>query len=186
MPSWARRANARCFNQRGTMPRAPMTRPSAKAARTTSTSGARHCVPKKKCTVTSCWLFSANANRVKKMAALSSHMRYFNRLPQWGRLILAIASGLSLRLDFGGALIHRLAQRLARFEVGHALFGDVDAFAGARVAAHARRTPVDREAAETADFDPVPANQRIAHGVKNGLDGIFGVAVRELAETRGQ
>ena len=60
------------------------------------------------------------------------------------------------------------------------------AFAGARIAPHARRAPVDREAAEAADLDPVPAHQRVAHGVKNGLDGVFGVAVRELAEARGE
>jgi len=37
----------------------------AKAVSTTSTIGARHCVPKKKCSTVSCWLFSAKANRVK-------------------------------------------------------------------------------------------------------------------------
>ena len=37
--------------------------------------------PTKKFTAVSCWFFSANANRVRKMAALSSHMRYLNSAP---------------------------------------------------------------------------------------------------------
>src|SRR5829696_4981444 len=164
------------------MPSAPMPTPSANAASTTSTRGARHCVPKKKCTVTSCWLFSSNANRVKKMAAFSSHMRYFICGPD-ARILegsrnhgpgIAETAGLPQPLapapgpffHLRGALVDRFAQRLARLEMGDALFGNVHAFAAARVAAHARRTPVDREAAETADFDTVPAHQRFAHRVQ--------------------
>jgi hypothetical protein len=45
---------------------------------------------------------------------------------------------------------------------------------------------VDGEAAKAADLDPVAAHQRIAHGIKNGLDGVLGVSVGELAETVGQ
>ncbi|KRC16531.1 hypothetical protein ASE28_06110 [Acidovorax sp. Root219] len=81
------RATLRCFHQRGTMPSTPTMRPAEKAVSTTSTSGARHCVPKKKCTVASCWLFSAKAKRVKKMAALSSHRRYFMGLPGGGEIL---------------------------------------------------------------------------------------------------
>jgi len=62
----ARRAALRCFHQRGTITSMPARSPKANAASTTSTSGARHSMPKKKCTVASCWLFSAKANRVKK------------------------------------------------------------------------------------------------------------------------
>src|SRR6218665_850322 len=40
-------------HQRGTMPNTPTASPAEKAASTTSTSGARHWVPKKKCTVAS-------------------------------------------------------------------------------------------------------------------------------------
>src|SRR5256885_50345 len=75
--AWVERAALRCLSQRGTMPRTPTIRPRAKAASTTSTSGAVQEVPKKKCTVASCWLFRAKANSVKKMAALSSHRKYF-------------------------------------------------------------------------------------------------------------
>lgn len=70
----ARRAALRCLHQRGTIPSAPTAKPNPKAARTTNTWGARHCVPKKKCTVASCWLFSAKAKSVKKRAALSVHL----------------------------------------------------------------------------------------------------------------
>src|SRR5512145_707988 len=102
----------RCFHQRGTMPSAPIARPPANAASTTRTSGAVHDVPKKKCTVASCWLFSAKANRVKKMAALSSHVRYFIGLLAREELYV------SALLQFGGALVDRFAQGLARLEMG--------------------------------------------------------------------
>jgi hypothetical protein len=52
--------------------------------------------------------------------------------------------------------VHRLAQGLARLEVRHQLLGDQHLRAAARVAAHARRAAVDREAAEAADLDAVP------------------------------
>ena len=57
----------------------PSAIPAEKTASTTNTSGACHTVPKKKCTDTTCWLFSAKANSVKKMAALSSHSMYFTQ-----------------------------------------------------------------------------------------------------------
>src|SRR3954447_15665398 len=83
-------------------------------------------------------------------------------------------------------LVHRFAQRLARLEMRHAVFRDVHAFAGTGIASHARRPAVDREAAEAADLDAVPAHERIAHRVQDGLDGVLGVAVRQLTETGGQ
>src|SRR6185369_1511988 len=56
----------------------------------------------------------------------------------------------------------------------------------ARVAAHARRTAVDREAAETADLDAVAARERIGHRIEDRLDRELGVALRQLAEALGQ
>ncbi len=50
------------------MPSTPTATPMPKAASTTSTMGARHCVPKKKCTVVSCWLFSAKAGKALREA----------------------------------------------------------------------------------------------------------------------
>ncbi len=77
-------AAERFFHQRGIMTSTPAANPTVKLASTTSTNGACQNVPKKKFTDTTCWLFSAKANSVKKMAALSSHSTYFNgRTPEW-------------------------------------------------------------------------------------------------------
>src|SRR5688500_3851608 len=102
--------------------------------------------------------------------------------PRSGKVILSSLPSL----DFRGPLVHRLPQCLARLEMGHALLGNVHALAGTRVAAHPRRTAIDREAAEAADLDAMPPHQCFAHRVKNGLDGVLGVAVRQLAEAGGQ
>jgi hypothetical protein len=67
---------------------------------------------------------------------------------------------------------------------GTRFLGNLHALARTRVAPDARRTPVDREAAEAADLDAVPAHQRVAHRVEDGLDGVFGIAVRELRKAR--
>ncbi|MNT75773.1 hypothetical protein D3C72_2146970 [compost metagenome] len=45
---------------------------------------------------------------------------------------------------------------------------------------------VDREAAKAPDLDAVPTHQRVPYGVQNGLDGVFGIAVCELAKPCGQ
>ena len=88
------RHGAAC-HQRGSMPSTPAVRPRAKAASTTRTCGAVQSWPKKKCTVTSCWLFRAKASRVKKMAArsihFSSHSELFHRFPP-DEEILAISA----------------------------------------------------------------------------------------------
>lgn len=83
------KAVLRFFHQRGIMTRTPMKRPQAKVTSTTSTRGACHKVPKKKRTATVCWLFSAKAKSVKKMAALSSHIRYFTGSSRSGLAIVA-------------------------------------------------------------------------------------------------
>src|SRR3989338_9907974 len=70
--------------------------------------------------------------------------------------------------------------------MGNTFFRNGNAFARARVAAHARRAPVERKTAKTTNLYAVPTHQRIAHGVKNRLDGIFGIAVGQLAETCSQ
>ena len=64
-------AALRCRHHLGTMANTPKLSPSAKAAKSTNTSGECHCAPKKNRTVTSSWLFRAKANKVKKMAALN-------------------------------------------------------------------------------------------------------------------
>ena len=45
---------------------------------------------------------------------------------------------------------------------------------------------VDRETAKAPDLDAVPTHQGIAHRVQYGLDGEFGIAVRELTKAGGQ
>src|SRR5512143_4375267 len=133
--------------------------PAAKATRTTITSGARHCAPKNQCTAISCWLFSANANSVKKMNARISQVRmriarafYGARRNGWHRA----ASGIGLRGvagHHGQLVIDGFPQRLARLEVRHQLLGDGHLLAAARIATHTRRAAIDREAAEAADLD---------------------------------
>ena len=94
--------------------------------------------------------------------------------------------GRCLFFHFGRAFVDGFAQGLARLEMGHTLFGNGHGLAAAWIAAHAGRAVVDREAAKAPDLDAVPAHQGLAHGVQNGLDGVFGIAVGELAETGGQ
>ena len=60
------------FDQVSTIGDTPNAQASANAASTMDTIGARHWVPKNQRMPASCWLFSANANRVKKTAALKS------------------------------------------------------------------------------------------------------------------
>src|ERR1700712_5841003 len=79
--------------------------------------------------------------------------------------------------------IHGFPQGLARLEVGHQLFRDGDLLARARVAAHARRAPADRETAEAADLDAVPARERVGHRIENGLDRELGVTHGDMRET---
>jgi hypothetical protein len=57
------------------MPNTPTSSPAENVIKTTKTTGAVHWVPKKNRTVTSPWLFKAKAKSVKKMAALSIHLK---------------------------------------------------------------------------------------------------------------
>src|SRR3990167_4655123 len=105
----------------------PRNTPRISATRITSTSGACHCTPKNRCRVTGSWLFSAKANKAKKMAALSSHIRYFKSSPLWwddcseqgawsDRLVRCT------RQDLGGPGVHLFAQGLSRPEMGGTFF----------------------------------------------------------------
>src|SRR5512136_2028405 len=70
----------------------------------------------------------------------------------------------------GGRLVDPLAQVVARLEVRHVLAGEGDRFAGLGVASLARRPEVQAEAAKTADLDPLPLRQRVAHDLEDLLD----------------
>src|ERR1043165_6660429 len=52
----------------------------------------------------------------------------------------------------------------------HVLAGQRDGLAGLRVTALARRTEVQREAAEAADLDATALRQRVAHDLEDLLD----------------
>ncbi len=169
----------------------PSASPPAKAVRTTSTRGACQSVPKKKCTATVCWLFSAKAKSVKKMAALSSHIRYFTGNPRSGLAIVASHGEKTRRRlpgirdcqQFFSASIDAFTQCLSWLEMRHPLFGNGDAFSRPGIPPHARRPSVDGETAKTPDFNPVAAHQCVAHRIKKGLDGKFGITVCQLAKS---
>ena len=181
------------FHQRGIMTKTPSVSPQAKAASTTKTNGACHKVPKKKYTATVCWLFNAKAKSVKKMAAFSSQVKYFNGNPLlvW-QLYPAPerkpyqSDALADRHQFFGSCIDSFPQCLSRLEMWHPFFRNGDTFSGPRITPHAGRTPIDGKAAKTPDFDAVATHQCFAHGLKKCLDGIFGVAVRQLAKSGSQ
>ena len=75
-----------------------------------------------------------------------------------------------------GAPVYRFAQGFAWLEVGYALFRDRHGFAAAWIAAHARRAVIDGKTAKAPNLDPMAFDQGLAHGVQNGLDGVFGIA----------
>src|SRR6476659_4620074 len=70
--------------------------------------------------------------------------------------------------------------------MGHELFGDHDLLAGAWIASDPWRTTVDREAAEAADLDPMPARERDRHRIDDRLDRELSVAMGQLAESLSQ
>jgi hypothetical protein len=98
-----------------------------------------------------------------------------------------VGEGLSgLRRWCGGLCVYCFAHRFAGFKVRHQFFRNDDLLAAARVAANARRAPVDGKAAEASDFDAVAVCQGITHGIENGLHCELSVALIQLRETFGQ
>ena len=75
--------------------------------------------------------------------------------------------GFALGFQLCGTGIHRFAKRFARLEVRDSFFRNGNALATARIAAHAGRAAIDGEAAKSADFDAVTANQCIVHRIQN-------------------
>ena len=69
-----------------------------------------------------------------------------------------------------GGLVEAVAQLLAGLEERDVLFGDLDAVAGARVAAGPGVAALHGKRAEAAQFDPVAARQRGGDLVENGGD----------------
>ena len=60
------------------------------------------------------------------------------------------------------------------------LLGDLDAVAGARVAANARVTALDRERAEAAQFDAVAARQGRGDLIENRRDDDLDIALIKM------
>ena len=87
---------------------------------------------------------------------------------------------------FGGALVYGFAQGFTGFEMRYALGWNGHGGAAARIAAHAWSAVVDGKTAKATDFNAIAAHECIADGVQQGFDGVFGVAVRELAEAGGK
>src|SRR5690606_6542179 len=75
------------------------------------------------------------------------------------------------------AAVQALAQLLAGLEEGNVLLRHADGRPGARVAPHARLSPLHREGAETAQLDPVPPGQGFADFVEDGRDDALHVTV---------
>src|SRR4051794_7019497 len=79
-----------------------------------------------------------------------------------------------------GRQVQAIAQLLAGLEKRHMLFGDLDAVAGARIAAHPGIAALDREGAETAQLDPVAAGQGGGDLVKDRGDDDLDVTLIEV------
>lgn len=102
----------------------------------------------------------------------------------WGGPAVLIVSGSSFGLGFqlSGALVYRLAQGFAGFEMGDPFFGDGNTLATARIAAHTGRATIDREASKTTDLNAVTSDQGVVHRIQNRFDSKFGVTVGQLRE----
>jgi len=95
---------------------------------------------------------------------------------------LAVSRGVSLS-PVSVASVSRLqpvTKLLAGFEEGDVFFADRDAFAGTWVARAARVALLDREHAETAQLDPVAAQQCCSDLPKNRADNNSGVPLGKM------
>src|SRR6266704_926702 len=81
-------------------------------------------------------------------------------------------------------MVDQILQLLAGFEERDLLGRDFHAFAGFRIAAHARLALPGTEAAEPANLDLVAHAQRAHDAVKDRLYNHFAVFPRELRQTR--
>src|SRR5665213_316007 len=77
-------------------------------------------------------------------------------------------------------LVEPLAQLFAGLEEGDVLFADLDALAGARIAAQPRAAALDREGAKAAELDPVAPRQRRRDLVEHGGNDAFDVTLVEV------
>src|SRR5688572_25307829 len=92
-------------------------------------------------------------------------------------------SGVGLDGDHAA---HAFAQFLARLEMRDVLARERDRITGLGIAPEARRTVVQREAAEAADFDALATRQRRAHHLEQGLHREIDVVRLQVALARGE
>src|SRR5690349_12936172 len=78
------------------------------------------------------------------------------------------------------AVVHAVAQVLARLEMRHIFTRQRHGVTGLGVAAHARRTEMQREAAETTDLYAPAGGQGTAHPLQDHLHGQFDVLGSEM------
>src|SRR5213078_157513 len=83
-------------------------------------------------------------------------------------------------------VVQPVAQQLARLEERHVLFGDLDAVAGARVAADPRVAALDRECAKAAQFDAVAACQGRGDLIEDRRDDDLDIALIEVRVCLGE
>src|SRR5262249_7250967 len=76
--------------------------------------------------------------------------------------------------------VETLAHFLAGLEERHALAVDRDMGAGARIAAGARRTMLDREGTKAAQLHPVAARERVHDFAEDRVDDVLDVALGEV------
>jgi hypothetical protein len=76
--------------------------------------------------------------------------------------------------------VQALTQFLAGLEKRHPFFLDEHGVACSRIAAGSRRTVLDREGTEAAQFDAISGSQRIGDFIQNGIDDILDIAVIEM------
>src|SRR5690606_17835640 len=82
----------------------------------------------------------------------------------------ALGGGRIARVATGIAGVDAVSQLLAGLEMGNVLAGQRHRFPGLGVAAHARRTEMQGEAAEATDLDALALGQGTAHHLEQGLD----------------
>ena len=87
--------------------------------------------------------------------------------------VLTLDREVSRRVD-------ALAQVLAWLEVRHVLPGQGNGFTRLRIAANAWRPKVQRKTAESANLDPLPLGERVAHQIEQVFDREFDVLGRQM------
>ena len=108
-------------------------------------------------------------------------MTYFRVFPQpvrLGRSMLIRRQAGELFRGFGGSF--QALQFLAGLEAHGFTWGDVDFFAGARVAADAGLAGLDAEDAEAAQFNALPAAEGILQGFEDGFDGLLRLGTADV------